>query len=71
MICLCLSVSDELIQSIILNSSWLGPCKSLCAYISSEDLREVDTSRILSQVISNLGTLINTVSDLFHLVKKL
>ncbi|KMZ61108.1 putative 5-formyltetrahydrofolate cyclo-ligase [Zostera marina] len=45
---------DELIQSIILNSSWLGPCKSLCAYISSEDLREVDTSRILSQVISNL-----------------
>lgn len=46
-------VSDNAIQNIVLESSWFKASKSLCAYISSPALREVDTSRIISEVLSS------------------
>jgi hypothetical protein len=44
--------SDLAIQSTILNSSWFKASKRLCAYISCYRLREVDTSKILAEVLS-------------------
>ena len=46
------SFSDNAIQSIVLEAPWFKASKSLCAYISCAALREVDTSRIVSQVLS-------------------
>ena len=46
-------ISDNAIQSIVLEASWFKARKSLCAYISSPALREVDTSRIISEVLSS------------------
>lgn len=43
---------DLAIQSNILNSSWFKASKRLCAYISCAQLREVDTSKILAEVLS-------------------
>ncbi|GLT41596.1 hypothetical protein SLA2020_156480 [Shorea laevis] len=40
-------------QIIVLESTWFKAGKSLCAYISSAALREVDTSRIVSEVLSD------------------
>ncbi|KAL6656846.1 hypothetical protein ACP70R_004626 [Stipagrostis hirtigluma subsp. patula] len=42
---------DLAIQSTILNSSWFKESKRLCAYISCAQLREVDTSKILEEVL--------------------
>ncbi|XP_072989163.1 5-formyltetrahydrofolate cyclo-ligase, mitochondrial [Typha latifolia] len=42
---------DLAIQNIVLNSSWFKSSASLCAYISCEALREVDTSRIVAEVL--------------------
>ena len=46
-------ISDNAIQNIVLESSWFKASKSLCAYISSPALREADTSRIISEVLSS------------------
>uniref|UniRef100_A0ACD5UL12 Uncharacterized protein n=1 Tax=Avena sativa TaxID=4498 RepID=A0ACD5UL12_AVESA len=43
---------DLAIQSNILNSSWFKASKRLCAYISCAQLREVDTAKILKEVLS-------------------
>ncbi|PKA63838.1 5-formyltetrahydrofolate cyclo-ligase [Apostasia shenzhenica] len=44
---------DLEIQKNILDSSWFKPSKSLCAYVSCESLREVDTSQILAEVLKD------------------
>ncbi|KAL5761918.1 hypothetical protein ACOSP7_018182 [Xanthoceras sorbifolium] len=44
---------DNVIQNIVLESPWFKASKSLCAYISCATLREVDTSRIVSDILSN------------------
>ncbi|KAF8407991.1 hypothetical protein HHK36_007131 [Tetracentron sinense] len=47
------SQEDNAIQSIILEAPWFNSSKRLCAYISCAALREVDTSRILSEILCN------------------
>ncbi|XP_066400260.1 5-formyltetrahydrofolate cyclo-ligase, mitochondrial isoform X2 [Miscanthus floridulus] len=42
---------DLAIQTTILDSSWFKASKRLCAYISCQQLREVDTSKILAQCL--------------------
>lgn len=44
---------DLAIQDNILNSSWFKASKRLCAYISCAQLREVDTSKIIAEVLSS------------------
>ncbi|XP_078150103.1 5-formyltetrahydrofolate cycloligase [Carex rostrata] len=46
------SKEDLEIQSTILSSSWFKSSNRLCAYISCPALREVDTSMILSQLLT-------------------
>ncbi|XP_064961945.1 5-formyltetrahydrofolate cyclo-ligase, mitochondrial isoform X3 [Musa acuminata AAA Group] len=48
---------DVEIQNFVLNSSWFKSCKGLCAYISCKSLREVDTSRIIADVLKNSGVM--------------
>ncbi|BBG94146.1 5-formyltetrahydrofolate cycloligase [Prunus dulcis] len=43
---------DAAIQSIVVNNPWFKSSKSVCAYISSPALREVDTTRIVSEILS-------------------
>ncbi|CAA6662860.1 unnamed protein product [Spirodela intermedia] len=43
---------DDAIQDIVLNSPWFKSSKRLCAYVSCDSLREVGTSRILSEILS-------------------
>ncbi|XP_051136536.1 5-formyltetrahydrofolate cyclo-ligase, mitochondrial [Andrographis paniculata] len=50
------SQEDDAIQSIVLNAPWFKSCRSLCAYISCAALREVDTSKILSEILKNTST---------------
>ncbi|XP_006344982.1 5-formyltetrahydrofolate cyclo-ligase, mitochondrial isoform X2 [Solanum tuberosum] len=47
------SEEDEAIQRIVMEAPWFKACKGLCAYISCRALREVDTSRILSHILSS------------------
>ncbi|XP_035549802.1 5-formyltetrahydrofolate cyclo-ligase, mitochondrial-like [Juglans regia] len=47
------SQEDNAIQSIILESPWFQSSRRLCAYISCSALREVDTSKLLSETLSN------------------
>lgn len=47
------SEEDEAIQRIVMEAPWFKACKGLCAYISCSALREVDTSRILSHILSS------------------
>lgn len=47
------ALEDSAIQNFVLDSSWFKSCRRLCAYISCEVLREVDTSRILAEVLRN------------------
>ncbi|XP_010934303.2 5-formyltetrahydrofolate cyclo-ligase, mitochondrial [Elaeis guineensis] len=42
---------DTAIQNIVLDSSWFKSTRGLCAYISCESLHEVDTSRIVAEVL--------------------
>ncbi|KAG9441018.1 hypothetical protein H6P81_016872 [Aristolochia fimbriata] len=42
---------DIAVQKFVLEAPWFHSCKSLCAYISCEALREVDTSKILSEIL--------------------
>lgn len=51
-----LCFSDITIQNIVLDSSWFKSSSRLCAYISCETLREVDTSRILLEVLKEQDT---------------
>ncbi|GLU03018.1 hypothetical protein SLE2022_202380 [Rubroshorea leprosula] len=44
---------DDAIQNIVLESPWFKASKSLCAYMSSAALHEVDTLRIVSEVLSD------------------
>ncbi|KAK4437154.1 5-formyltetrahydrofolate cyclo-ligase, mitochondrial [Sesamum alatum] len=47
------SKEDDAIQSIVLEAPWFKSCKRLCAYISCPALREVDTSKVLSEILKN------------------
>ncbi|KAL3640652.1 5-formyltetrahydrofolate cyclo-ligase, mitochondrial [Castilleja foliolosa] len=47
------SQEDEAIQRIVLEAPWFKSCSRLCAYISSVALREVDTSKFLSETLKN------------------
>ncbi|KAK2965919.1 hypothetical protein RJ640_005335 [Escallonia rubra] len=49
------SLEDHAIQSIILEAPWFKSCKRLCAYISCSALREVETSKVLSDILQNPG----------------
>lgn len=45
------SQEDMKIQNFVLDSSWFKSAKRLCAYISCEALREVDTTTIVSEIL--------------------
>ncbi|KAL6559436.1 5-formyltetrahydrofolate cyclo-ligase, mitochondrial [Orobanche gracilis] len=60
------SHEDDVIQRIILEAPWFRSCRRLCAYISCGALREVDTSKIISEILKNTGQ-----DDISHLRKKL
>ncbi|XP_042495982.1 5-formyltetrahydrofolate cyclo-ligase, mitochondrial-like isoform X2 [Macadamia integrifolia] len=47
------SQEDIAIQNIVLEASWFKSSKSICAYISCDSLREVNTSKILSAILYN------------------
>ncbi|KAK9104798.1 hypothetical protein Scep_021642 [Stephania cephalantha] len=47
------SQQDSAIQDLVLKSSWFRSSERLCAYISCSALREVDTSKILSEILCN------------------
>lgn len=47
------SREDDAIQNIVLEAPWFRSCKRLCAYISCSALREVDTSRLLAEILNN------------------
>ncbi|KAH9297913.1 hypothetical protein KI387_029595 [Taxus chinensis] len=42
---------DEAVQKLVLEAPWFKSSTSLCAYISCEGLREVDTSKIISSIL--------------------
>lgn len=60
--------SDDAIQRNVLEAPWFKSSKRLCAYISCAALREVDTSKVLSEILKNTGqgTLCNTFSCLTY-----
>lgn len=45
--------SDNAIQNIVMESPWFKSSERLCAYISCKSLREVDTSKLLSEILQN------------------
>ncbi|KAJ4961435.1 hypothetical protein NE237_021345 [Protea cynaroides] len=47
------SQEDTAIQNIVLEASWFKSSQSVCAYISCDSLREVNTSKILSAILCN------------------
>lgn len=47
------SQEDNAIQNIVLESPWFTSSQRLCAYISCKSLREVDTSKLLSEILQN------------------
>ncbi|OWM90459.1 hypothetical protein CDL15_Pgr014762 [Punica granatum] len=47
------SQEDDAIQRIVLDAPWFRSSQRLCAYISCSALREVDTSKILSEILQN------------------
>ncbi|KAL3513246.1 hypothetical protein ACH5RR_025963 [Cinchona calisaya] len=47
------SKEDDAIQNLVLDAPWFKSCKRLCAYISCRALREVDTSKLLSEILNN------------------
>ncbi|KAK6148457.1 hypothetical protein DH2020_019369 [Rehmannia glutinosa] len=49
------SQEDDAIQKIVLEAPWFKSCRRLCAYISCGALREVDTSKVLSEILKNTG----------------
>ncbi|PPR96571.1 hypothetical protein GOBAR_AA24095 [Gossypium barbadense] len=62
------SQEDDIIQSIVLEAPWFKSSKRLCAYTSCSALREVDTSKLLSQILSPAPVMhANDPVDLFIL----
>ncbi|KAM1026068.1 hypothetical protein ACFX13_039754 [Malus domestica] len=47
------SHEDNAIQNIVLEAPWFKSCQRLCAYISCSALREVDTSKLLSEILQS------------------
>ncbi|CAL5396195.1 unnamed protein product [Camellia sinensis] len=47
------SQEDNAIQNFVLEAPWFKSSKKLCAYVSCAALREVDTSKILSEILCN------------------
>ncbi|XP_074316951.1 5-formyltetrahydrofolate cyclo-ligase, mitochondrial [Silene latifolia] len=47
------SHEDDVIQRLVLDAPWLKSSKRLCAYISCRPLREVDTSKILAEILQS------------------
>ncbi|KAG6587504.1 5-formyltetrahydrofolate cyclo-ligase, mitochondrial, partial [Cucurbita argyrosperma subsp. sororia] len=47
------SHEDNAIQSIVLEAPWFKSSQRLCAYVSCSALREVDTSRLLSETLQH------------------
>ncbi|KAI9111929.1 hypothetical protein K1719_017619 [Acacia pycnantha] len=47
------SQEDDAIQRVVLEAPWFNNSTSICAYISSNALREVGTSKIVSAILSN------------------
>ncbi|XP_073284317.1 5-formyltetrahydrofolate cyclo-ligase, mitochondrial-like [Primulina huaijiensis] len=45
------SREDDAIQRIVLESPWFKTCKRLCAYLTCAALREVDTSKLLLEIL--------------------
>lgn len=45
------ALEDDAIQELILGAPWFKSCKRLCAYISCRALREVDTSKVLAEIL--------------------
>ncbi|KAK9073220.1 hypothetical protein SSX86_007544 [Deinandra increscens subsp. villosa] len=50
------SNEDDAIQRLVLEAPWFKSCKRLCAYISCSALREVDTSKVLQNVLQDETT---------------
>lgn len=46
-------ISDNAVQDLVLGAPWFKSSQRLCAYISCSSLREVDTSKLLSQILEN------------------
>ncbi|XP_042495983.1 5-formyltetrahydrofolate cyclo-ligase, mitochondrial-like isoform X3 [Macadamia integrifolia] len=61
------SQEDIAIQNIVLEASWFKSSKSICAYISCDSLREVNTSKILSAILYNTAEVMQATDpvDLF------
>ncbi|GAB2280809.1 5-formyltetrahydrofolate cyclo-ligase, mitochondrial [Dionaea muscipula] len=49
------SIEDNSIQRLVLEAPWYKSSKRLCAYISCSALREVDTSKVLEDILQNPG----------------
>ncbi|WCJ36003.1 5-formyltetrahydrofolate cyclo-ligase mitochondrial [Euphorbia peplus] len=49
------SQQDNAIQNMVLEAPWFNSTQRLCAYISCSALREVDTSKLLSEILRNPG----------------
>ncbi|KAL9243194.1 hypothetical protein vseg_017109 [Gypsophila vaccaria] len=47
------SHEDDVIQQTVLNAPWFKESRRVCAYISCRPLREVDTSKILSEILQS------------------
>ncbi|CAN6225828.1 unnamed protein product [Urochloa humidicola] len=56
---------DLAIQTTILDSSWFKASKRLCAYISCQQLREVDTTKILAECLPSSPGQEELVKDLY------
>ncbi|OMO87262.1 5-formyltetrahydrofolate cyclo-ligase [Corchorus olitorius] len=62
------SQEDDVIQTIVSEAPWFKSSKRLCAYISCSSLREVDTSKLLSQILHNPstdGSMLQTAKTLY------
>ncbi|KAL4373294.1 hypothetical protein AHAS_Ahas05G0067400 [Arachis hypogaea] len=61
------SQQDDAIQRVVLEAPWFKNSSNICAYISCDALREVDTSRIVSNILSNYKTVMQATDpvDLF------
>ncbi|CAO2826719.1 unnamed protein product [Amaranthus hypochondriacus] len=47
------TLEDDAIQRLVLDAPWFKSTRRLCAYISCHALREVDTSKVLAQILHN------------------
>ncbi|KAK6249896.1 hypothetical protein SCA6_003901 [Theobroma cacao] len=62
------SQEDDVIQTIVLEAPWFKSSKRLCAYISCSALREVNTLKLLSQILQNPsadGSMLQTAKKLY------